>query len=478
MGDAFKLGALYVRVSTDRQEELSPDAQKRLLKEYAKKNNIMVDSSHIFIENGISGKRADKRPEFQRMIAMAKEKPRPFDVILVWKFSRFARNQDESAFYKSILRKKCGIDVISITEPIAEGMYGRLIEMIIEWNDEFYSYNLSQEVRRGMDEKALKHGYQLRPPLGYAAVGKGRPYVIVEDDYKIYQYIADQYDLYGQDPTSIARSLNDLGWKTKSGNAFEARTIRQLLRNPFYAGIVAWNGHTFKGAHEARISEERFQQRLKKMDNLYLPKVKRDVSSCRHWLSGIVRCPICGANLGFNNSKRAGTPPFFQCWKYGKGFHKGSCSITEQKLIRGVFQNFEDILNGKDFTFHYYPSHSKEDRSKVTFLRQELSKIENREKRIQLAYENEIDTLEEYKENKLRLRSEKERLLSELESVTSNKSTIPSKKDVLENIQTVYEALKDPNLDYTTKGAFLRSVVEYIVYDKEQEQLRFYWYTK
>lgn len=130
---SFCYAALYIRVSTDRQEELSPDAQKRLLIDYAKKNGIIVNSEHIYIENGISGKSANNRPEFQKMIATAKMKPRPFDVILVWKFSRFARNQDESVFYKSILRKKCGIDVVSITEPISEGMYGRLIEMIIEW---------------------------------------------------------------------------------------------------------------------------------------------------------------------------------------------------------------------------------------------------------------------------------------------------------------------------------------------------------
>lgn len=72
------IGALYIRVSTDKQEELSPDAQKRLLLAYAKEHNIIIDPKHIYIENGISGKRADKRPAFQAMIAAAKQKPRPF----------------------------------------------------------------------------------------------------------------------------------------------------------------------------------------------------------------------------------------------------------------------------------------------------------------------------------------------------------------------------------------------------------------
>ena len=68
-------------------------------------------------DKGISGKKADKRPAFQEMIATCKEKSHPYDAILLWKFSRFARNIDESTYYKSVLRKKCNVDVISISEP-------------------------------------------------------------------------------------------------------------------------------------------------------------------------------------------------------------------------------------------------------------------------------------------------------------------------------------------------------------------------
>ena len=103
MPENYRDGALYIRVSTDKQEELSPDAQKRLLLDYAKKNKILVNPDYIFIENGISGRKAQKRPEFQKMISLAKSTPSPFQVILVWKFSRFARNQEESIVYKSCL---------------------------------------------------------------------------------------------------------------------------------------------------------------------------------------------------------------------------------------------------------------------------------------------------------------------------------------------------------------------------------------
>ena len=138
----LKTAACYIRVSTDKQEELSPASQLKEIKRWAKENGYILTNEYVFMENeGISGRSADKRPEFQRMIATAKLKPKPFDAIILWKFSRFARNQEEATFYKGLLRKKLGIDVISISEPVLEGMFGRLIEMIIEWFDEVSKKN-------------------------------------------------------------------------------------------------------------------------------------------------------------------------------------------------------------------------------------------------------------------------------------------------------------------------------------------------
>ena len=106
-----KRAALYIRVSTDDQTEYSPDSQIKLCRKYALDNNYEIMESHIYKEDGISGTKADKRPQFQKMIASAKSKPKPFDVILVYDFSRFARNKDESVMYKTLLRKKLDIDV-------------------------------------------------------------------------------------------------------------------------------------------------------------------------------------------------------------------------------------------------------------------------------------------------------------------------------------------------------------------------------
>ena len=110
---SLEIGGAYVRVSTDDQTELSPDAQVRVILDAAKADGYLIPEEFIFVEKkGISGRKADNRPEFQRMIALAKsQSPSPFKRLYVWKFSRFARNQEESVFYKSIMQKKCGVDV-------------------------------------------------------------------------------------------------------------------------------------------------------------------------------------------------------------------------------------------------------------------------------------------------------------------------------------------------------------------------------
>lgn len=105
MNTDLKTAAAYIRVSTDSQTELSPDSQIKVVRQYAKQHGYIIPKEFIFRDDGISGRHADKRPAFNQMIAASKQKPSPFSAVLLWKFSRFARNQEESIFYKSMLRK-------------------------------------------------------------------------------------------------------------------------------------------------------------------------------------------------------------------------------------------------------------------------------------------------------------------------------------------------------------------------------------
>ena len=133
----MKTAAAYIRVSTEEQTEFSPDSQIKKIREYAKSHDIHIPEEYVFLDEGISGRSAAKRPAFQRMIKMARQTPRPFEVILVWKFSRFARNRQDSILYKSMLRKECGVDVVSITEQLSKEPTAILIEALLEAMDEY-----------------------------------------------------------------------------------------------------------------------------------------------------------------------------------------------------------------------------------------------------------------------------------------------------------------------------------------------------
>lgn len=461
-----RVGALYIRVSTESQEELSPDAQKRLLLDYAKKNHIIISEEFVFSES-VSGRHVQRRPEFQRMIAIAKQPSHPIDVILVWKYSRFARNQEESIVYKSML-KKDNVDVISISEPLIDGPFGTLIERIIEWMDEYYSIRLSGEVLRGMKEKALQHGYQSTPCLGYDAVGGGKPFVINESEYAIVSYIMDLYDCQNMDATAIARKCNELGYITKRGNPFEKRTIDRILMNPFYCGTVSWNGIEFEGMHETRLSRERFDNRQKLITSRKRTRKVRNVSTCRHWLSGILKCSVCGASLSYNTGKR----PHFACWKYSKGFHKEYVGITVSKAEEAVFTYFDEILSGADFTY-IQKTPPSDDSALIEQLEKELSKLSSREQRIKEAYENGIDSLEEYKSNKDRLVANKLQLEAELQSLNAKQKKDIDKEELLKEIKSVNDVLRDPDVGYEEKGVLIRTIAEQIVYDRQAGQMYF-----
>ena len=465
-----RVGALYIRVSTNDQTELSPDAQKRILLDYAKKNGIVISQEYIVSES-VSGRHVQKRPEFQRMIAIAKQPAHPIDVILVWKYSRFARNQEESIVYKSML-KKDNVDVISVSEPTIDGPFGTLIERIIEWMDEYYSIRLSGEVLRGMKEKALQHGYQTSPCLGYDAVGHGKPYVINEGEYAVVSYIMDLYDLQNMDETGIARRCNDLGYRTKRGNLFERRSVDRILENPFYCGTVLWNGIEFEGLHEVRLSKDRFQKRQKLITARKRPIKSRNVSTCKHWLSGLLKCSICGATLSYTGNDKC---PYFQCWKYAKGFHKTSVALSVKKAEEAVITYFDQVLAGADFTYvrKEQPA-DKDNTAAIEQLQRELAKLSTREIRIHDAYESGIDTLEEYKANKDRLISNRLQLENELENLLQmQKEKELNKEDVLQEIKSVNDILKNPDVGYEEKGNLIRTILDQIVYDKESGKMYF-----
>ncbi len=482
----MKNGCLYIRVSTDDQLELSPDAQERLLLEYAHKNDILVSKEHIFHENGISGRKADKRPAFQQMIALAKSNEHPIDVILVWKFSRFARNQEESIVYKSLLKRN-NVDVVSISEPLPDGMIGSLVERIFEWMDEYYSINLSVEVTRGMTENALRGGYQGSMPFGYIHTGHKEVPVIDEEQARIVREVFDMF-LNGSTFTQIARWLNNQGVKSTRGGKFENRTVRYMLQNPFYVGKVRWNYYDRKnskykstdeviiadGKHEPIISQDVWDGVQAKINTHIREYKPRDVSTCKHWLSGMVQCSSCGASLGYCKSGH-----YFNCYKYTKGLCEHSHFITEKSLVENVIAGIETKLDSRDF-YDVHIVRTSDNSSQIDILRKKIDKLNIRLIKAKDAYMDGIDSLEEYKENKTKIQKEIESLQNDIVELSSAKIEDISNEELVrkmtDSINASLSVIKDENSDYVEKGNALRRIVEKIVYDKENNSFSFMFY--
>lgn len=478
----LKNACAYIRVSTDKQEELSPDAQKRLIIDYCKKNGYTITNENIFIENGISGKKADKRPEFKRMIAIAKSKEHPFDVILVWKFSRFARNQEESIVYKSML-KKANVDVVSVSEPVIDGPFGSLIERIIEWMDEYYSIRLSGEVIRGMTEKALRGGYNAQPPLGYRKNSDTGVPEIYEPEAVIVRNIFDHIS-QGMSLIDTARSINDMGFHTRRGNTFEQRTVRYIIENPFYYGYVRWNRqnhseHTIKdksewiivpGTHPALINKESWDFANEQLIKISRPYKERGTSGIKHWLSGVVKCSSCGSSL-VSNSLWNGHSSSFQCGGYNKCKCKVSHYIKTERLETGIFEGFLKVLSSKNIIYEKVSDHSYEEKVDTAAI---LKNIDDKEKRIKQAYRDGIDTLEEYKDNKAILQKEREKVME----IISKQKPVQHDEDneiMLSQIKNAYEIIKNEELDKLTRANAIRSVVSKAVYDNEKDTLDIYF---
>jgi DNA invertase Pin-like site-specific DNA recombinase len=477
----MKIGCAYIRVSTDDQLEYSPDSQIKLIQEYAKKNDIIIPEEFIFIDAGISGKSAEKRPEFTRMIATAKQKENSFDVILVWKFSRFARNQEESIVYKKMLKKE-NVDVVSISEPIIEGSFGALLERIIEFFDEFYLTNLAQEVKRGMTEKATRG-----EPLCHSAFGydmKDKRYYINEEQAPIVREIFDRF-INGEKINQIALWLQSIGVKTIRGNAPDRRFVEYILHNPVYCGKIRWctdgkmaskrdyyneNFIITDGVHEAIITQQTFDmaEELLQENRKKYRKWQRREQPVNFMLKGLLRCSNCGATLVYTNPQAHSV----QCYKYSarRGCnvsHAISLNKVEPLLIDGL----KTACKRLEFKLDIQDTKPSQTANTIEIL---LNKEQNKLQKIKDAYQSGIDTLEEYKENKQKIMATISALKKELVKEKPQQSYNPKK--YANKVMNVVKLIESPDVTPQAKNEALRTIISKIVYNKANSTLDIYFY--
>lgn len=475
MNIELKTAAAYIRVSTDNQTELSPDSQIKEIRKYAKQHGYIVPNEYIFRDDGISGRRAEKRPEFIRMIAIAKQKPAPFCAVLLWKFSRFARNQEESIFYKGMLSRN-NIEVKSISEPILDGPFGSLIERIIEWFDEFYSINLSGEVKRGMTERVERGGAVSIPAFGYDIVDK--KYVVNPETAPIVRQIYADY-LSGMGALQIAHKLNDLGIRTTRGNLWENRTVDYILRNPVYIGKIRWNpnGRTRRnyddpnimivdGQHEPIIDEDNFN----KVQAVYEVNQKRHARYAHdtgkkymYMLHGLVKCSDCGASLSMS-AKGQG----LQCIRYTKGQCKTSHYISlakiNEKVIRYIDVAFQTGVF--DITVKNTSPQSQPTEIDIDAL---IQKEQQKYDRIKEAFESGVYTVEELRESKAQINDRINALRAQAVSPQQSKKEL--KRKLIDEHKNAIQTLRDPSVSEQAKNDLLRSFVDQIIFDRENSRI-------
>lgn len=480
MNTILRTAAAYIRVSTDSQTELSPDSQIKVVRDFAKKNGYIIPNEFIFRDDGISGRYADKRPKFNEMIATAKQKPSPFSAVLLWKFSRFARNQEESIFYKSMLRKN-GVEVLSVSEPMIDGPFGTLIERIIEWSDEYYSIRLSGEVKRGMTEKVERGMPVSIPAFGYNIENKR--YVINPETAPIVRKIFSDY-LNGVPLITIARRLNDLKIRTTKGNLWENRTVEYILYNPVYIGKIRWNPKhrtrrnyndpdimVVDGNHEPIIDTETFnktQERLAEQKRAYKKHISSRIKE-EYMLHGLVKCSSCGSSLCMSQ-KGVG----LQCSKYIRAKCDTSHYISIRKLNAIVLSAIEIAFATESIELTVKNT-DPQDSNRLTEpeINALIKKEELKYSRIREAYENGIYDIGELKEAK---EQTDENIKQLKKQIKREKTTEHLKKQFIHDKQDFITLLKTDNISECEKNQILRSFIDKIVFNRSDCSVRILYY--
>lgn len=220
---------IYARYSSDNQREESIEGQIRECTAFAEKNGITILKSYI--DRAYSAK-TDNRPEFQEMIKDSSKKF--FDMIIVWKLDRFARNRYDSARYKAQLKKN-GVKVVSATEVISDGAEGIILESVLEGYAEYYSADLSEKVIRGMTDNALKCKYNGGTlPIGYIIDSEQH----FQIDLLIAPFVLEAFTKYedGMTMTEIRDYLNGKGIRNARGGELNYNSIQHMLNNRRYIG--------------------------------------------------------------------------------------------------------------------------------------------------------------------------------------------------------------------------------------------------
>ena len=290
---------IYARYSSDSQREESIEGQLRECTAFAEKNGITV--LRHYIDRAYSAK-TDNRPEFQSMIKDSGK--RLFDIVIVWKLDRFARNRYDSARYKATLKKN-GVKVVSATEVISEGAEGIILESVLEGYAEYYSADLSEKVVRGMTDNALKckfNGGMM--PIGYV--------IDAEQHFQIdpltAPFVLEAFKRYdgGETISSVVNWLNEQGLTNTRGRKMTFNSVGHILHNRRYIGEFRYRDVIVPDGIPAIVPQDLFDRVQEKLaKNKKAPA--RHKAEDDYLLTTKLFCGYCGAYLcGESGTSRTG----------------------------------------------------------------------------------------------------------------------------------------------------------------------------
>jgi site-specific DNA recombinase len=300
----------YLRVSTREQSEegYSLAAQRNVIGRYLDDH----EWQHVreFCDAGESARSAD-RPQYQALLDYIADNE--IDVLVVHKLDRLARNLEDHAALRAQLRQR-NVQLVSVTENLEDSPSGKLIEGILASLNEFYSANLSQEIRKGQLQKLREGGWPSHAPVGYRNIrgdgGHGLAVLVPDDDQA--WLVRQAFELYATGTwalTALQVEMHQRGLRTRTGRPIVRSRLADVLRNPIYVGRMRWHGTEYPGNHTPIVPTDLFAR----VQTILDAKAKAGERQRRHThpLKGLLTCASCGRRLTLTVAK--GRFPYFFC---------------------------------------------------------------------------------------------------------------------------------------------------------------------
>ena len=314
----MKTAVIYARYSSSNQTEQSIEGQLRVCHQFAETEGILILDTYI--DRAMTGTN-DNRADFQRMIKDSAK--REWDYVIVYKLDRFSRDKYATAVYKKALKDN-GVKLLSATERIPDTPEGIIVESLIEGMGQFYSEELSQKVRRGMNESRQK-GQFTGGFLIYGYKIEEKKVVIDHEKAEVVRYIFEQYSL-GVYVKDIIDVLTERGIYNR-GKPFARNTVYNILKNEKYSGIYRYKDQVFENIYPAIVPMDIFERVRAKMNANKYGKRSTDVV---YLLRQKIRCGYCGQPI----SAETGTSETGVVRRYYKCYSRKSRKGCKKSMIR------------------------------------------------------------------------------------------------------------------------------------------------